>query len=55
MLRYSLGEEEAARAIEGAVEQVLANNIRTRDIAAAGHAPVSTQGMGDAVAVALES
>ena len=39
MLRYSLGEEEAARAIEGAVEQVLANNIRTRDIAVAGHAP----------------
>ena len=29
MLRYSLGEEEAARAIERAVEQVLANNIRT--------------------------
>lgn len=55
MLRYSLGEEEAARAIEGAVEQVLANNIRTRDIAAAGHAPVSTQDMGDAVAIALES
>ena len=55
MLRYSLGEEEAARAIEGAVEQVLANNIRTRDIAAAGHAPVNTQDMGDAVAIALES
>ena len=53
MLRYSLAEEEAAQAIEAAVEQVLADNIRTADIAAAGVAPVSTSAMGDAVAAAL--
>ena len=51
MLRYSLAEEEAAQAIEAAVEQVLADRIRTADIAAAGVTPVSTSAMGDAVAV----
>lgn len=53
MLRYSLAEEEAAQAIEAAVEQVLADRIRTADIAAPGVTPVSTSAMGDAVAAAL--
>ena len=53
MLRYSLGEEAAAGAIEAAVEQVLAEGVRTADIAPAGTTPVSTSAMGDAVAAAL--
>ena len=53
MLRHSLAEEEAAQAIERAVETVLAQNIRTADIAAQGAAPVSTDVMGDAVAAAV--
>lgn len=53
MLRYSLGEEAAAGAIEAAVEQVLAEGGRTADIASAGTVPVSTSAMGDAVAAAL--
>ncbi len=53
MLRYSLGEEEAASAIEAAVEQVLAGGTMTTDIATPGTTPVSTKAMGDAVAAAL--
>lgn len=53
MLRYSLGEEEAAGAIEAAVEEVLAAGTRTADIAPAGIVPVATDAMGDAVAAAL--
>ena len=53
MLRYSLGEEEAAAAIERAVEDTLARNIRTADIAAQGVPPVATDAMGDAVAEAV--
>ena len=53
MLRYSLAEEEAASAIEAAVEQVLADKIMTFDIATPGVQPVSTSAMGDAVAAAL--
>ena len=53
MLRYSLAEEEAALAIEAAVEQVLSQGIMTFDIATPGIKPVSTRAMGDAVAAAL--
>ena len=54
MLRYSLGQGEAADAIDAAVAAVLAEGIRTPDIAAGG-ASVSTGEMGDAVVRALKS
>jgi 3-isopropylmalate dehydrogenase len=53
MLRYSFGEETAARRIEAAVADVLARGLRTRDIALPGEAYVGTREMGDAVVSAL--
>lgn len=53
LLRYSLQEEAAARAVEGAVGQVLADGIRTADIAG-DHPAVSTEQMGRSVIAALE-
>ena len=50
MLKFSFGDEAAAGAIEQAVAEVLANGIRTRDIAAKKDTPVSTAAMGDAIA-----
>ena len=52
LLRYSLGEAEAADAIERAVSSVLDSGARTRDIAAGG-AFLGTAEMGDAVLQAL--
>lgn len=52
LLRYSLGETQAADAIEAAVDKVLADGLRTADIAA-GLPAVSTAAMGDAVVAAL--
>ena len=49
LLRHSFGEEEAARAVEGAVDAVLGSGLRTRDIAAPGAPAVGTAEMGDAV------
>ncbi|MFW5824283.1 MAG: 3-isopropylmalate dehydrogenase [Marinobacter sp.] len=53
MLRYSLGEEKAAEAIEGAVSKVLDQGLRTADIMSEGTRQVSTREMGDAVLAAL--
>lgn len=53
MLRYSLGLETAAEAIENAVSETLKQNIMTADIALPGVTPVSTVAIGDAVAGAL--
>jgi 3-isopropylmalate dehydrogenase len=53
MLRYSLGMPAQAERIEAAVSQVLANGVRTADIALAGETTVGTAGMGDAVVAAL--
>ena len=50
MLRYSLGEQDAADAIDAAVEKTLADDIRTRDIVADNSTVVNTAEMGDAVA-----
>ncbi|MBM9536937.1 3-isopropylmalate dehydrogenase [Desulfobulbus alkaliphilus] len=50
MLKYSLGQEQAAVAIEEAVAAVLARDIMTPDIATSGVVPVSTSAMGDAIA-----
>lgn len=54
LLRFSLKNEAAAAAVEGAVERVLASGIRTQDIARPGEPWVSTTAMGDAVVEALE-
>jgi 3-isopropylmalate dehydrogenase len=50
LLRYSLLLEDEAAAIETAVERVLAEGYRTRDIAEAGVEEVSTGIMGDLIA-----
>lgn len=57
MLRYSLNEAEMADRIEGAVEKVLDQGLRTADIfcdsASEGMQKVGTSEMGDAVVAAL--
>lgn len=53
LLRYSLHHEEAASAIEAAVEQVLAADYRTPDILQLGTIKVGTKKMGDLVAEAI--
>jgi len=53
MLRYSLGRAEQAGRVEAAVKTVLAQGLRTADIAAGGARAVGTKEMGDAVVAAL--
>ncbi|MCK9182510.1 MAG: 3-isopropylmalate dehydrogenase [Fibrobacteraceae bacterium] len=53
MLRYSFKEEDAANAIEKAVEKVIAQGFRTGEIWKEGMTKVGTTGMGDAVLAAL--
>jgi len=59
MLRYSLNEEKAAKAIETAVSKVLDQGLRTADIMSADGKDgkdgkkVSTREMGEAVLAAL--
>ncbi len=53
MLRYSLGRAEQADRVEAAVKSVLAQGLRTADIAAGGAGAVGTRQMGDAVVAAL--
>jgi 3-isopropylmalate dehydrogenase len=55
MLRFSLGQPEAADRIERAVKAVLAQGLRTADIAEAGATMVGTSTMGDAVVAALKA
>lgn len=54
MFRYSLDRPDLADRIEAAVRRVLAQGLRTADIAQAGEAVVSTAAMGDAVVAALQ-
>ncbi len=54
MLRYSLQAEEAAAAIELAVNQVLDQGLRTPDIYSEGCRRVGTREMGEAVLAALD-
>ena len=49
MLRYSFNHDRAASAVEKAVYAVLADDIRTRDIASGSSTVVNTFEMGDAV------
>ena len=53
MLRYSLAEPVQADRIERAVQQVLADGLRTADIVSDGMTKVSTSEMGDAVVASL--
>lgn len=53
MLRYSLGQPEAADRIENAVKTVLAIGLRTPDIWSEGTTKVGTRQMGEAVVLAL--
>jgi len=53
MLRYSFGLDEAAAAIDTAVESVLEKGIYTRDIAIDKTKAVTTAAMGDAIVAAL--
>ena len=53
MLRYSLNQPAAADRVEAAVRKVLAQGLRTADIAESGRPTVGTQAIGDAVLAAL--
>ncbi|GAA5494272.1 3-isopropylmalate dehydrogenase [Rubritalea squalenifaciens DSM 18772] len=56
LLRYSLGENEAADAIEAAVNAAIDSGLRTGDLytGADGETKVSTDEMGDAIVTALQ-
>ncbi|MDR9395378.1 MAG: 3-isopropylmalate dehydrogenase [Roseovarius sp.] len=55
-LRYSFDKGEDATRLEKAVEQVLADGLRTADLLGEdGVTPVTTAGMGDAIVAALKS
>ena len=49
MLRFSLGQDEAAARLEAAVDAALAAGLRTADLAVEGETPISTSAMGQAV------
>jgi len=53
LLRYSLGQEEAADRVELAVQRALQQGVRTADIYTPGTRKVGTVAMGDAVVAAL--
>ena len=53
MLRYSFGYEDAADAIDAAVEKTLDNGVHTIDIAVDKDKAVMTKAMGDAIVAAL--
>ena len=55
LLRYSLGQEAAAAAIERAVDQVMEAGYRTPDLAGEGLTVVSTGEMGELVAQAVKN
>jgi 3-isopropylmalate dehydrogenase len=54
LLRYSFDMDEDARLVEQACIDVLAQGLRTADIAEPGVMPISTSAMGDAVVRALD-
>jgi 3-isopropylmalate dehydrogenase len=54
MLRYALGQPEAADAIESAVKKVIEDGLRTGDICTPGAARVGTAEMGEAITRAIE-
>ena len=54
MFRHTFGRTDVAGRIERAVREVLADGLRTSDIAKTGEAAVGTRAMGDAVVAALQ-
>jgi 3-isopropylmalate dehydrogenase len=54
MFRHSFGRADVAARIEGSVRKVLAQGLRTRDIALPGERTVGTRAMGDGVLAALQ-
>jgi 3-isopropylmalate dehydrogenase len=55
-LRYSFDKGDEAARLEGAVERVLADGVRSADLMQAeGGKPASTSEMGDAIIAALEN
>ncbi len=54
MLRHSFGLDDAAAAIDGAVEKTLDSGVRTIDIATDKQKAVNTAAMGDTIVAALE-
>ena len=54
LLRYSLGLESEALAVEGAVNKAVESGARTADIAEKGRAALTTRQMGDAILAALD-
>jgi 3-isopropylmalate dehydrogenase len=55
LLRYSLGLEEEARAVEAAVTHTLESGFRTGDIAARGQTAIGTMDMGAAIVAAIRN
>jgi 3-isopropylmalate dehydrogenase len=55
LLRHSFHLESEAAAIESSVRGVLAGGHRTRDLAAKGQSPISTQAMGEKVVAELRT
>jgi len=55
MFRYTFARADLADRIEAAVRKVLAQGLRTGDIAMPGEAVIGTRAMGDAVVAALHS
>jgi 3-isopropylmalate dehydrogenase len=53
MFRHSFGRADVAARIEASVREVLAQGLRTRDIALPGERSVGTRAMGDGVLAAL--
>jgi len=53
-LRYSFGLKAQAGRLESAISKVLADGLRTKDIAQGGEAVVTTAEMGDAIVAALK-
>jgi 3-isopropylmalate dehydrogenase len=53
MFRHTFGRADVASRIEAAVRSVLAQGLRTADIAAAGERAIGTRAMGEAVVAAL--
>ncbi|MFC4075716.1 3-isopropylmalate dehydrogenase [Salinithrix halophila] len=54
MFRHSFQDDEAAKAIEGAVTDVFASGARTMDVVSAGELALSTEELGDKVVEALK-
>jgi 3-isopropylmalate dehydrogenase len=55
LLRHSLGLEQEAEAVEGAVASALASGVRTADVAATGTSPAGSRAATDAVIACLGS